>query len=265
MSTQAPAETREARAERRLAELTKQRAERKEHDDLPRSLSLRELQTYAAETADVEAQIVAIREAMAERAAFSTLDLDESWAAFLKRAHKNMDDELATPAFQMPVRGQAKQRLDHLGWCLKLIHRGLAIAPAWMPIVDLSGTRIGELMREAGYETQGEALRGPNGWRGSLPEVEARIKLLTAERDKADAKLDALLVDDDERLRRDNEVAAHRAALATMRVQVNRDGNGLVARTLDDEPLPVEKMTPEQRTALEWFERASFPRETVTS
>ena len=50
-----------------------------------------------------------------------------------------------------------------------------------------------------------------------------------------------------------------RAALLTMRAQVNRDGNGLVAYTLDDKPLPPEQMTPAQREAIKRFEAVAFP------
>lgn len=51
MSTATPDAT-TARAEKRLVELTQQRAERKDADDLPRSMTQRELNAYPAEKAD---------------------------------------------------------------------------------------------------------------------------------------------------------------------------------------------------------------------
>ncbi|HXG72591.1 MAG TPA: hypothetical protein VNJ04_18460 [Gemmatimonadaceae bacterium] len=59
-------------------------------------------------------------------------------------------------------------------------------------------SRLGELMREAGYEQVGaDPVRNYGGtlpWYGSLPEVEQRIERATKERDDAQAQLDSALL-----------------------------------------------------------------------
>jgi len=262
MTASTQTESLEARAEKRLAELHTRRASRKELVDLPGTMTQRERQTYADETVRLTQDDETLRAAVAEVSSFRDVDLDERWVFDQKRRREQIDAELAT--FTMPVRGEMKKREEHLGWCLKLIDRGFSIAPPSMPIVDLGSTRIGELMAAHGLPTSGEALQ--RLWRGGIAEVERRIKLRRAERDKAVAKLERLLLSDEERQQRDAEDAKFRAALGSMRMQNNTKGDGLVAFTLNGDPLPLDAMTADQRTAFERFERAAFPpRETVTS
>ncbi len=87
-----------------------------------------------------------------------------------------------------PIRDRAiKERAEALEWGIKLIDKGFGIAP--LGIVTLEHGRLGELMIAAGYEVDGPALRGPTGWQGSLPDVEARLKTPTRQRAEAQAAL----------------------------------------------------------------------------
>ena len=255
-------DTTNARVETRLAELTAQRAARMNLNDVLRSMPQHEAYAYDAETAEIDALIMAIGKAVSACSSLlSNLDADVAWLAHLKAWREALSAELLAMHPRIRNEKELDQKLA-LEWSIRLIDHG-ASAMA-LPVVTLLPTRVGQLMREAGFQVQGEGLRGPHGWRGSLPEVEARIKANTCERDKAYDKLDALLLSDAERAERDAVVAAHRAALKTMRVQQNHDGNDLTAFTLDDEPLLLEDMTPEQRAAFEWFKPiASPPREQV--
>lgn len=119
-------------------------------------------------------------------------------------------------------------------------------------------------MAAAGYATEGPELRGPNGWRGSLKDVEHRIKTLTQQRADAQSALDETLIDDDARAKREAEDKVFYAALNTMDLKGDGTGTGLVAFTKDGDVLPVSDMTPAQRKAFERFEAAQRPRETVT-
>jgi hypothetical protein len=256
--------TYETRIAERRASLMKQRVERMDELDLPRTMTQREVNAYIAETADLDKRIADFESTVAAWAALPTLDADTTWLAHLNEWRPKLCDELL--AIKSPIRDRdVKAQYDRLTFAIRLIDFGFGIAKT-LPIVDLSSTRIGELMRAAGYETQGEALRGPRGWRGSIKEVERRVKALTQERAAAQALLDVALLTDDERAKAEADSAAQRAALETMDVRQNQKGDGLAAWTLDGDPLAVTDMTPEQRAAFTWFERVSFPpRQTVES
>jgi hypothetical protein len=251
--------TYETRIAERRASLMKQRVERMDELDLPRTMTQREVNAYIAETADLDKRIADFESTVAAWAALPTLDADTTWLAHLNEWRQTLCDELL--AIKPPIRDKAvKDHHDRLTFAIRLIDFGFGIAKT-LPIVDLSSTRIGELMREKGYETQGEALRGPRGWRGSIKEVERRVKALTQERAAAQALLDVALLTDDERAKAEAD-----SALETMDVRQNQKGDGLAAWTLDGDPLAVTDMTPEQRAAFTWFERVSFPpRQTVES
>lgn len=243
----------------RRAHLAKVRAERKDALDLPRSMTQREADAYVTATATLDKQIADFESKVAALAALPNPADDTAWLGHLNTWRQSLCDELMT--FKSPVRGEAKQRADAVGWSIKLIDRGFGVAT--LPIVDLSSTRIGQLMHDAGYETQGEALRGPRGWRGGIKEVEGRIKAIGKERAIAQAALDVLLMDDAERAKADAESQAHSDALRTMDLKANATGTGLVASTLDGDPLATADMTPTQRKAFERFEAAAYPKEAV--
>lgn len=250
-------DTTAARVEKRLAELTAQRAARENLNEVLRSMPQHEAHAYDAETAEIDALIVRIGKVAAACSSLqSSLDADVEWLPHLKAWREALSAELLAMPPRIRNERELEQKVD-LEWSIRLIDHGSSAMA--LPVVTLQPTRVGRLMRQAGFEVQGEGLRGPRGWRGSLPEVEARIKANTVERDKAHAKLDALLLSDSERAERDAAVAAHRAALNAMRVQQNPDGNGLIAFTPDDELLLPEDMTPEQRAAFEWFTPSACP------
>ncbi len=255
--------TYDARVAARRAGLTKLRAERKDELDLPGIMTQRERSAYLAATAQLDATIVDFESKVAAWAALSAAEPDEKWLAFLNSARETLCDELLM--IKSPIRDRAiKERADALTWSIRLIDFGFGAAA--LPIVTLAPTPLGQLMQAAGYETQGEGLRGPRGWRGGLPEVEARVKALTKQRAAAEAALDPLLLDEAERATADAEHDAYRAALKTMRVQGNAAGTGLIAYDpATDEPLDAEAMSDVQRRALAWFEAAAFPPREVAS
>jgi len=82
---------------------------------------------------------------------------------------------------------------------------------------DLPNTRLGELMRAAGYEPEdADPDRNYSGvmpWFGTLPKVEERVKRHAARRAAAQSMLDDALMGDTERTKRDAESKARRDAL----------------------------------------------------
>lgn len=248
----------------RLAALTKQRAAIPEDGQLPLSATRDQAVAYAVQRAELDRRINAIRNATVALAAPPTLDADTQWLANLTKWRATCSAELL--AIKSPIRDKdTKERADSLTFSIRLIDFGLGVSTIG-PIVSLSN-RIGQLMGEAGYATESLALRGPNGWRGSLKEVEQRIKTLTKQRIDAQEALDEALIDDDERTKREAEDKAFREAINTMDIKGSADGHSLRAFTKDGDPLDVADMTPAQRAAFARFEAAHFgwPHEAVTS
>jgi hypothetical protein len=147
------------------------------------------------------------------------------------------DELLAMPP---RVRDKAAiERQQNLTFSIKLIDFGFAANRLRAPIISLESTRVGELMVEAGYDVVGlELLRGPNGFRGSLPDTEQRIKDLTKQRTEAQAALDVLLRTDEERAQQEAEDNAFHEAINTMDLAHGADGQSLVAFTKDGDVLP---------------------------
>lgn len=252
MITDTP-DTTAARVEARLAELMTQRAARKNLNDVLRSMPQHEAHAYDAETAEIDVLIAAIgKAASAYSLLLSNLEADVAWLAHLKAWREALSAELLAMHPRIRNEKELDQKLA-LEWSIRFIDYGFSALT--LPVVTLQPTRVGQLMIDAGFEVQGEGLLGPSGWRGSPPEVEARLKHIAAEREKAMPKLNALLLNDSERAELAAEAGRHRVALATMNVQLNADGGGLVAFTQGGDTLPVSVMTPEQRAAFEWFEK----------
>ena len=246
----------------RRAALMKQRAERQDPDDLPGNLTQRERNAYIEQTLTLDRQIAAFNTAVETWAALPNPDVDTTWLAHLNEFRQTLCDELV--ALPPRIRDRAEiTRQQNLAWAIKFIDFGDSSAK--LPIVDLSSTRLGELMHASGYATSGPELRGPRGWRGSIKEVERRIKDLTRQRAAAEATLDALLRTDDEQAKVNADTQAFYAALATMTIKGNATGDGLVAARLDGEPLPVENMTPAQKAAFERFAAAAHPQREATT
>jgi hypothetical protein len=152
-----------------------------------------------------------------------------------------------------------KLRAEDLTFSIKLFDFGLGISKIG-PIVDLSMTAIGKLMIAAGFQTSGDGLRGPRGFRGPIDEVTARIKLLTQQKATALRALEDALITDDERIKREAEHQTFREALRTMTIQGSSDGRSLVAFTKDGDPLPRSSMTTLQQKAFDWNEAAHWGR-----
>ena len=246
----ATTETTDERIAARRAELMKQRADRQDELDLPRTLTMRQVRDYVAVTATIDQQIAAFNAAVAAYAALPSLDADIKWRDFLTPARQTIDGELL--AMHPRIRNKTElEQQQRLMFSIRLIDHGWAANKLPAPIIDLSHSRLGELMAAAGYDVVGlELLRGPNGFRGSLPETEQRIKELTKQRAEAQAALDMLLRTDEERATQDAESAQLRDAFNAMHCKYT-DG-GYVAHT---EPggdvLEPSAMTDLQRRAIE--------------
>jgi hypothetical protein len=239
--------TTDERIATRRATLTKARAVRKDELDLDRTLTMRQVNTYVAETTILDKQIAAFNTTVEKWAALPTLDADNKWFKFLTTSRKTIDAEILA----MPPRIRNEKELEQqqrLVFSMRFIDFGDAANRLPAPIIDLSSTRVGELMKAAGFDVAGQALRGPNGWQGSLPEVEKRIKELTKQRTEAQAALDALLITDEERTAQEAESAELAAAFNAMHCKYI-DG-GYVGYT-DGDVLPVSEMTPLQKRAIE--------------
>ena len=110
---------------------------------------------------------------------------------------------------------------------------------------SLSTSRLGELMREAGYEL----------WHGSVKEVERRLADRARRRGQAQAELDGALLDDEERATQEAEAREYRETANALNVTLGPDsGPGaitLVPHRADGSVLPLDELTPQQRKALE--------------
>ena len=237
------------RIAKRRAELTKQRAERQDELDLPRTMTLRQVRAYLAETAALDQRIAAFEAAVTAYTSLTPLEPDQQWRDFLTTARRTIDAELL--AMHPRIRNEKElEQQQRLTFSLRLIDFGLGISTIG-PIISLASTRVGELMQAADFAVSGDDLRGPRGFRGSLPETEQRLKTLTRQRTAVQAALDAVLMTDEERAAREAEGQAYRDALNSMEI---RGGDGLRAYHKDTgEPLDVSAMTEVQRRA---FERA---------
>lgn len=249
------------RIAQRRSELQKQRDERLDELDLPRTMTQRQVNEYKAGTVRTHQQIVNFDKVAAEYSACISVDAeaDARWREFLADVARQT---LCAERMQIksPIRDRAlKLRADGLEWGIRYIDHGLG-ASTIGPVLTLEPTRLGELMAAAGYAVSGDALHGPNGWRGSLPEVEKRLADLAKRRAAAEAALDEVLMSDEERAARDAEADELRAASSSMRLKGNAEGTGLVAYTKDGDELPVSAMTSMQRKAFERANAAYAPR-----
>jgi hypothetical protein len=245
----------------RLAALTTQRAERQDELDLPRHLTQRQVNAYLADTATLDRGIAAVHAAVAALAVLGSVQTDTKWRDDLTAWRATLSAELL--AIRSPIRDRHLMDLaQNVTLGIKLIDFGLGVMT--IGVVTLAPLRIGELMAASGYATSGPELHGPAGWRGSLKEVEQRIKDHARQRATAQATLDEALLDDDARATRDAEDLALREAFNAMHVRNSADPKvpGLVAYTEDGAVLPVSAMTPLQRKAFERANAAYAPRRT---
>jgi hypothetical protein len=120
---------------------------------------------------------------------------------------------------------------------------------------DLTTTRLGALMRDAGHEAVGaDPSRNYSGvmpWFGSLPEVEYRLSERAKKRAIAEARLAESLLTDEQRAQRDAEAAELREAFNKMKVKIGPNGEGLVAYAANGDAIDPSELTPIQRKAIE--------------
>jgi hypothetical protein len=246
----------EDRVAARIAALTAQLAERKATDDLPRTMTTREVSTYNSATTAIIQTLAAVKAAVQRYAELDPRGV-EAWRDFLVEARQTLCDEM-TP-IKSPIRDRAvKQRFDDLAFSIKLVDRGLGITP--LGIVTLRPTRIGQLMAARGYAVEGDALRTERGWQGGLKEVEGRLSWLYDQRQRTAVELERLIMTPEERQRRLRERTAYFDLLRDLNIQLAPAGEeGFVAYTKDGDLVPRETMTPEVRAAFEQFERAARP------
>ena len=231
-----------------LKELEQRRAERTEPIDLTRTMPAPEVNDYLRGTNELEARLNVARQATADLARLQSIDDDLRWIAFLTESRAVLCRELMT--IHSPIRDKTiKARFDDLTFGIRTMIDGYGRKIA--PVVDLSDTSIGKLMTTAGYATSGPELHSPRGWRGSLPEVEHRVKLVTKERDAAQHRLADALLDDDARAKRDAEAAARRDVLNALRLQQVGEPLRLVPVDRNGMVIDLADLTEEQRAAVE--------------
>jgi hypothetical protein len=186
-----------------LAELEAQRAAIPDDDALPGIQQRRR---------DLDRRLRQARDATATLAELHEPDV--TWEERLHAWREVLCDELLA----MPPRIRDAHLLG-LQRNLTLSIRCIDFVPSLLKdtLYDVSTLRLGELMREAGYEAQGadpdRNYAGTMPWAGSLRDIEHRTKDVTKRREAAQSALDDALLDDDERAKREAESKARIAAL----------------------------------------------------
>jgi hypothetical protein len=254
------ADTVEARIEVRRAQLQQQLAAIPADDDLPASTTQADLARNRQRRATVEGELAALNRAVAAVTALGSVAFDEQWRDQLTGWRTVLCDERMQ--IKSPIRDPVvKGREMNLAASIKCIDRGLHAFEhsQW----ELENSRLGQLMREAGYEPVGADPQRNYGGRlpchGSLPEVEQRIATLAQKREQAEAALDAALMSDEERAAQEQESQQLAAAFNSMTVKLGPDG-GLVALDDDGEVFEVSKITDLQRRAFERMDALHPPR-----
>jgi hypothetical protein len=221
------------------------RAARKDPDDMTLSPNAR--RDYLAETTKIDQEIAAFNTTVEKWQALPSIEPDTRWLDFLTPSRATLSAELM--AIKSPIRDKSVMELaSRLDWAIKLLDHGLGISTIGA-IVDLSSTPIGQLMMAAGFDVAGPALRGPNGFRGSIKETEQRIKELTKQHADARAALDLVLRSDEERATQDAESAALNVAFNGLHAKFV-DG-GYVAHTDDGDVIPASDLTDIQKRAID--------------
>jgi hypothetical protein len=252
--------TLDTRIATRRAELTKLRAAIPEAGKLPLSTTYDEAAAIAAQRQEIDAEIKAFNTAVETWEALPTLERDQRWFDFATTAHATIEAQRS--AMHPRIRNEQElEQSQRLKFSLELLDRGFAANRLQSQIMDLSSTRIGELMAAAGFLVSGPELRSPYGWQGSLKETADRLRVLTRQRAQAQVQLDLVLRTAEERAAQAAEDQVFHAALRTMDLKNGPDGCSLVAFTKDGDPLPVAEMAVAQRKAFERFARAAVPRE----
>ena len=109
------APTTDTRIEARRAHLTKERAERKDELDLPRTMTTRQVNEYLAETAKIDKKIATLNTAVAAHAALPSIEPDQRWRDFLTSSRDTCSAERL--AIKSPMRDKSlMERAQGLEW-----------------------------------------------------------------------------------------------------------------------------------------------------
>jgi hypothetical protein len=208
-----------------LAELEAERAAIVDDDQLPVTTTRAGLTAHQLRRNTLDQRIMQAKAAHRTLAALA--EPDPLWEERLNAWRPQLCDELLA----LPPRIRDPKLLG-LQRNLTLSIRCIDFGPDVLSNSGYSLTtlRLGELMREAGYEAQGADPRlnfaGMMPWHGSIKEVEHRVKDVERRRAAAQAALDDALLDDDERAAREAESKARRDALnALPQRKVRGDGS----------------------------------------
>ncbi|HXG69761.1 MAG TPA: hypothetical protein VNJ04_04015 [Gemmatimonadaceae bacterium] len=210
----------------RRAELAARRVAINDESQLLVSSTRVEVEAARYERVMLDRQIAAIDSAVSAVASVGSADADEQWHNTLTTARAQLVDErmkIKSPIRDAWMLGLAR----NLALSIGAVDRGRRVFTdsGW----DLENSRLGELLRAAGYEQVGadpdRNYGGALPWHGRLTEVESRIAKLVARRAAVKAQLDEALMSDAERARRDAESAARVSALNALPTRKSR-GDG---------------------------------------
>jgi hypothetical protein len=246
--------TLDARIAARRAQLQQQLSAIPDDGALPATATREDVARNQQQRADAQRQLALFDHAVATWRTLGTREFDEHWRDRLTTWREVLCDERRE--IKSPIRDPVtKGRERNLALSLRCIDYGLnrTLQDA---CYELTTLRLGELMRADGYEPQGADPQrnyvGVMEWHGSLPEVEKRLATLTDKRAQAEANLDAVLMSDEERQRREDAQRQENAAYNAMDVKV---GIGcLVAYRSNGDVYAPSDMSAIERRA---FERAN--------
>jgi hypothetical protein len=246
----------------RLDDLTARRAAIPPLGNRSLSMTRAESDALDAEAARLDRQLAEVHAAASTCAALGSAEADEKWLDFLTAARATLSAELL--AFKSPIRDPKKLGLQqNVRLSIRCIDRGSGVLEGTG--YELTNTRLGELMREAGYAVMNadpsRNYAGVMPWFGSMLATEERLGALGEQRAKAAAALAEALLTDDERSGREAEARQHRDALNGLYIKVSGDGTRLVAYKTrqafrDDEPYELSDMTEVERRAFERMDAA---------
>jgi hypothetical protein len=246
---------RDDRIASRRSELQHKLAATPDLGSLPASTTRDELASIETQRQHAERTLANFDATVARYRSLGDVETDTRWRAELTAWRQALCDELMT--IKSPVRDAVTMgRRTNLTLSIKVIDFGLdkALSDSGYALTNL---RLGELMRESGYEVTGADPNtnavGTLPWYGSLREVERRLSSLAQQRAQAEAALESVLMSDDERQRQEAEAQQLTDAYNAMTVKVGPTSDGLVAYR-NGEVYAVQDMTEIQRRA---FERAN--------
>jgi hypothetical protein len=237
-----------------------------EDHKLPLSTTQGELKHLQQRRADLDRRLHQVRIATATLDALPD-DPDPVWRVHLEAWRQTLCDELlALPA---RVRDPHARGLQiNLTLSIKCIDFGPAVFDN--TTYDVISSRLGQLMRAAGFEPQGADPQANFGgimpWFGSLRDLDHAAQDVPRRRAQAEAALAEALLDDDAREAQEAEATALRDALNSMRIKNSLDPNESGVYVVVDRagtPIDETTLTPAQQRALAQF-RAGSRGESVT-